>query len=82
VNLAAMALGILQYLSLTIAGDIWEKYSGWLRTYSSSYPSERVVQMVVKTEYFNTQRKVPNSRTLRIIQEKRKDPRYSWNINE
>jgi hypothetical protein len=73
VNLAAMALGILQYLSLTIAGDIWEKYSGWLRTYSSSYPSERVVQMVVKTEYFNTQRKVPNSRTLRIIQEKRKD---------
>jgi hypothetical protein len=74
VNLAAMALGILQYLSLTIAGDIWEKYSGWLRTYSSSYPSERVIQMVVKTEYFNTQRKVPNSRTLRIIQEKRKNP--------
>jgi len=40
VTLAAITLGILQYVSLSHAREIWESYKGWLRTTSSSHPSE------------------------------------------
>ncbi len=67
VNLALMAVGILQYLSLTLPSQIWQGYSGWLRTYSSELPSERVVKTVIATEFFDRPRKVRRSRTFRII---------------
>ena len=73
VNLAAMALGILQYLSLTATSEIWQGYHGWLRTYSSAVPSEQVVRTVVQTEFFDSIGKVPCCRTLQIIQEKRRN---------
>lgn len=66
VNLAAIALGILQYLALTQSDRIWETYQGWLRTYSSAIPSEGVVQSVLQSEFFSA-RKVPGCRTLQLI---------------
>ena len=43
VNLAGMALGLLQYLALTEPLKIWRSYAGWLRTHASEIPSEAVV---------------------------------------
>lgn len=71
VNVAAIALGILQYLSLTVPSSIWQDYHGWLRTYSSNLPSEQVVRTVVQTEFMASHDKVPWCRTLALIQEKR-----------
>ena len=70
VNLAGIALGLLQYLALTHGAQIWASYHGWLRTYSSPVPSEAVVQSVIRAEFFAGAHKVPNCRTLQIILEK------------
>jgi hypothetical protein len=70
VNLAGVALGLLQYLSLTKPADIWSHYEGWLRTQSSEIPSEAVVQNVLRAEFFAKGSKVPVSRTLSIIRSK------------
>jgi hypothetical protein len=72
VNLAGIALGILQYLSLTYHNTIWTSYCGWLRTYSSHIPSENVVQSVIQNEFFSTLSKVPSCLTLRLIYERSK----------
>jgi hypothetical protein len=70
VNLAGIALGLLQYLALTHGAQIWQSYYGWLRTYSSSVPSEAVVQNVIRTEFFALADKVPDCRTLELLLEK------------
>ncbi len=64
INLAGIALGVLQYLSLTRACQIWKNYQGWLRTYSSELPSEEVVKSVVQAEFFSSIGKVLVSPTL------------------
>ena len=73
VNLAAIALGLLQYLALTHSGQIWEKYQGWLRTYSAEIPSEGVVQSVLRVELFSSLGKVPSCGTLQVIQERARE---------
>lgn len=72
VNIAGITLGLLQYLALTRAAEIWGSYYGWLRTRSSETPSEAVVQSVIQTEYFFSVDKVPVCDTLRIIKPKRR----------
>jgi len=72
VNIAGIALGLLQYLALTRAGEIWNSYHGWLRTRSSDTPSEAVVQSVIRTEFFSSSWKVPFHSTLGIIRRKRR----------
>lgn len=47
VNFGCIATGILQILSLNYHKTIWRKYKGWLRTYSSSIPSEEIVKSIV-----------------------------------
>jgi len=74
VNLAAISLGLLQYLALTRPAQIWRHYTGWLRTRSSEYPSEAVVQSVVRAEFFSSFGKVPFYRTLRLIHERARTP--------
>jgi hypothetical protein len=74
VNLASIALGLLQSLSLTQAAAIGKIYPGWLRTYSSAVPSESLVQAVVRAEFFSSLGKVPTCRTLRLIQERMVGP--------
>ena len=73
VYLAAISFGLLQYLAFTCSSEIWEKYSGWLRTSSSIIPSEGVVQSVIQAEFFSSVGKVPNSRTLQIIANKKRE---------
>ncbi len=73
VNLAGIAFGLLGYLALNHASEVWEQYAGWLRTSSSSIPSEGVVQSVIQAEFFSSLGKVPNSRTLQIIARKKRE---------
>ena len=70
INLAGIAMGLLQYLALTQTQAIWNSYHGWLRTRSSDIPSEGVVQNVLQAEFFSTVWKVPGCLTLRIIRKK------------
>lgn len=73
VNLGAIALGLLQYLALNMPIRIWQSYQGWLRTYPSDIPSERVVQSVLQAEFFSPG-KVPACRTLRLIRQRCREP--------
>jgi hypothetical protein len=77
VNLALIAIGILHYLSLRFPGEIWPRYSGWLRSYSSDSPSERVVQHVIATECIGRPRKVRQTGTFQILWNKRRQETIS-----
>ena len=49
VNLNAIALGILQILSLEMTGSIWQKFPRWFRTLPShGYPTEQVVRLTLQ----------------------------------
>jgi len=72
VNLALIAVGMLQSLALTIPTQIWQGYRGWLRTYSSEVPSERVVKNVITTEFMNRPRKLRRTGTFQIIRDKQR----------
>jgi hypothetical protein len=52
-NFGCIATGILQILAINFHETIWLRYTGWLRTVSSSIPSEEVVQSVVQQEYYH-----------------------------
>jgi len=43
-NFGCIATGILQIISLNFHQSIWRKYSGWLRTASSTISSEEIVR--------------------------------------
>ena len=77
VNLACIAVGILQFLALTWPTSIWQHYTGWLRTYSSEVPSERVVKTVIATEFMNLPRKVRQTGTFQIIRDKQRTTEVS-----
>lgn len=81
VNLAVIALGILHFFSLTSAASVWRDYTGWLRTYSSDFPSECVVKTVLATEFFECADKVRSSRTFQIIQTKKRTPIFGINYH-
>lgn len=81
VNIAGITLGLLQYLALTRAVEIWDSYHGWLRTRSSETPSEAVVQNVIQTEFFFTGCKVPFCDTLLIIKRKRRKQLLCGNLD-
>ena len=70
VNFGCIATGILQILSLNYHQTIWGKYRGWLRTISSSIPSEETVKSVVQEEFFHNFRTFKNTAIYRIIMSK------------
>ncbi len=72
VNFGCIATGILQILSLNSVNTIWKKYTGWLRTFSSTIPSEEVVRSVIQEEYFYNFRDFKYSAIYRIIMPKSK----------
>jgi hypothetical protein len=70
VNFGCIATGILQILALNYHETIWKRYMGWLRTVSSTIPSEEVVQTVVQQEYFHNFGNFSNDAIYRIIKSK------------
>ena len=75
VNFGCIATGILQIVSLNFHQTIWKKYLGWLRTVTSTIPSEEIVKSVIQQEYYHNFRFFKNSAIYRIIMSKsRKRP--------
>lgn len=70
VNLGCIATGILQIIAMNFPQTIWGKYLGWLRTVTSTIPSEETVKSVIQEEYFHNFRTFRNSAIYRIIMSK------------
>jgi len=70
VNFGCIATGIQQLLSIKFHDTIWSQYRGWLRTISSSIPSEETVKLVVQQEFYHNFRSFKNTATYRIIMSK------------
>jgi len=73
-NFGCIATGILQIISLNFHQTIWGKYLGWLRTVTSTIPSEEVVKSVIQEEYYHNFRSFKNSAIYRIIMSKNRKP--------
>jgi len=70
-----IATGILQIIALNFHQTIWRKYSGWLRTVTSTVPSEEIVKTVIQQEYYHNFRFFRHTAIYRIIMSKnRKRP--------
>lgn len=82
VNFGIIATGMLQIISMNFNGVIWEKYSGWMRTISSSIPSEEVVRSVIQEEYFHNFSDFSNSAIYRIIMAKSRKTKTPGHIPE
>ena len=78
VNLACIATGILQILSIQFHDTIWYRYRGWLRTISSTIPSEETVKLVVQQEFYHNFRSFKNTAIYRIIMTRK---RTSFAVN-
>ncbi len=78
VNFGCIATGILQILALNCHETIWKRYMGWLRTVSSTIPSEEVVQSVVQQEYFHNFSNFSTDAIYRIIMSKRRGKQQDW----
>jgi len=73
-NFGCIATGILQIVSLNFHQAIWGKYLGWLRTVTSTIPSEEVVKSVIQEEYYHNFRCFKSSAIYRIIMSKNRKP--------
>jgi hypothetical protein len=70
-----IATGVLQIISLNFHQTIWRKYAGWLRTVTSTIPSEEIVKAVIQQEYYHNFRFFRHTAIYRIIMSKnRKRP--------
>ncbi len=74
VNFGCIATGILQILSLNSHRTVWKQYRGWLRTVTSTIPSEETVRSVIQQEFFHNFRIFSNTAIYRIIMAKRRKP--------
>jgi uncharacterized membrane protein len=70
VNFGCIAMGILQMLALNFHETIWGRYMGWMRTVSSTVPSEEVVKSVIQQEYFHNFRTFRTDAIYQIIMSK------------
>jgi uncharacterized membrane protein len=72
VNFGCIATGILQIIALDFHETIWKKYAGWLRTVTSTIPSEEVVKSVIQQEYYHNFLFFRDTAIYRIIMSKSK----------
>ena len=69
-NFGCIATGILQIIALNFHETIWKKYVGWLRTITSTIPSEEVVKSVIQQEYYHNFRNFRDTAIYQIIMSK------------
>jgi hypothetical protein len=72
VNLAMIAIGLLQFMAIEHAEAIQQRYTWWMRTYSSTVPSEEMVRAVIQHEFYHHFRRFKHTAIYRIIQNKRR----------
>jgi hypothetical protein len=80
VNFGIIATGILQIIAMNFDQNIWRKYTGWMRTFTSSIPSEEVVRSVIQEEYFHNFRDFSNSAIHQIIMSKSRQSNANDNV--
>ncbi|MDZ7582737.1 MAG: hypothetical protein U5R30_19680 [Deltaproteobacteria bacterium] len=71
-NFGCIATGILQIIALSFHETIWREYAGWLRSVTSTVPSEEVVKSVIQQEYYHNFRSFRDTAIYRIIMSKSK----------
>jgi hypothetical protein len=71
-NFGCIATGILQITALNYHESIWRKYAGWLRTVTSTIPSEEVVKSVIQQDFYHNFRDFKDTTIYRIIMSKSK----------
>jgi hypothetical protein len=71
-NFGCIATGILQIIALNFHQTIWRQYAGWLRTVTSTVPSEEVVRSVIQQEYYHNFGSFRDTAIYRIIMSKSK----------
>jgi hypothetical protein len=71
-NFGCIATGILQIIALNCHQTIWRNYDGWLRTITSTIPSEEIVKSVIQQEYYHNFRIFRDTAIYRIILSKSK----------
>ena len=67
--LSCIAMGILTIVSLRFPNEVWQKFSGWLRTRSSVLPSVETVRSVIQQELSWNFRNLSHYATLSKIQD-------------
>lgn len=67
VNFGAIALGMLQLITLQFPNQIWNRFEGFLRTRSREIPSERTTKTVIAHLLLRYLCKVAPSATMREI---------------
>jgi len=82
VNFGIIATGTLQIIAMNFDQNIWRKYSGWMRTVTSSIPSEEVVRSVIQEEYFHNFCDFSNSAIHQIIMSKSRRPNTNSQVPE
>lgn len=75
VNIAIIAAGLLQLMAIEHAAVIQQQHKWWLRTYSSTVPSEEMVKIVIQHEFYHHFRKFKHTAIYQIIQSKRQPAR-------
>jgi hypothetical protein len=76
VNFGCIATGILQIIALNFHDTIWKTYRGWLRTITSSIPTEETARSVIQEEFFHNFHSFNNSVIYRIIMSKSRRHQY------
>ena len=74
--LSCIALGILSLISLNFPEQVWNKFSGWLRTRSSENPSIETVRSVLRQKLWKNIYNLSSHATLSNIHRYQK-PRRS-----
>jgi len=67
VRLCCIAAGIMQIPALNNDRVIWQKYQGWLRTYSSKVPSEETVRSIIHESFYHNFHDFCSTAIYRII---------------
>lgn len=78
VNIACIALGILQILAFKCPEKIWEQYDGWFRTITSQIPSIETVQNVIKAEFYHPSKEIKDSLIFKTIKKKQREEKYLY----
>lgn len=76
VNLACIALGLLQIMAISHPERIWNQYTGWLRTKRTSVPTEDIVRSVIQEDCFHNFGVFSNCLIFRIITAKRRQAQF------
>jgi len=79
VNIGCISIGLLQMLSINFSKNIWNKYTGWLRTKTTDIPTEETVSSVLQQEFYHNFCDYTETAIFKIITAKQRKQTYLYN---